>query len=313
MKACTQCKKPYDISHFVSLQNGKETMHCKTCRIKDIKRARNPSSKRFKLNQLYQKIKSELPPCELCGDDDIEHKEFDHIDPVTKIREVTNMTSFELMRAEAAKCRSLCKKCHRKQTTSIQRKLRRTENLMSSHKLINRNRNHINSVKMRIGGCQHPGCTDIFDEHILSFYEFDHINFTQKTANAAHLSDKGYSIANIDKELAKCELVCGYCHKKRTTELRKQKVIYFLQFTSPIRVPDKKKLSRKPELSMQSVIQIRALWNSGKYLMTEIADQFNRNRLAISLIVNNKTYFDPKYVKHHQRTINYKKRKRNSD
>lgn len=66
--------------------------------------------------------------CQVCGYN--EHPaalQFDHIDPLTKIRDVSNMIELKLKRImdEVRKCRVLCANCHSIHTVETLRKERR--------------------------------------------------------------------------------------------------------------------------------------------------------------------------------------------
>ena len=73
-----------------------------------------------------------------------------------------------------------------------------------------RNRDHIRQIKMK------STCADcgLADWRVL---EFDHLPGTVKDKGIANILG-GWSIARIDKEIAKCEIVCANCHRIRTLE-----------------------------------------------------------------------------------------------
>ena len=87
--------------------------------------ARPPSGRKAAKREFVLRLKFERGQCEDCGlpVDEWNHPamEWDHIDPMTKTFELSraqnikNMT-FELIRAEADKCRLLCAICHRLRT-----------------------------------------------------------------------------------------------------------------------------------------------------------------------------------------------------
>lgn len=60
----------------------------------------------------------------------------------------------------------------------------------------------------------HP-CTDCGEADALVL-EFDHIKRTQKKRGVAWLVSNSYQWATILAEIAKCEVVCTNCHRRRT-------------------------------------------------------------------------------------------------
>ena len=52
--------------------------------------------------------------------------------------------------------------------------------------------------------------------------EFDHLPEFEKVQGVGYLASKGYSWAKIEAEMAKCEVVCGNCHRIRTAARRKK-------------------------------------------------------------------------------------------
>ena len=58
-------------------------------------------------------------------------------------------------------------------------------------------------------------CVDC-DESDPIVLEFDHLPQFDKTENISVMIRNGVSWENIQKEIAKCELVCANCHRRRT-------------------------------------------------------------------------------------------------
>jgi hypothetical protein len=46
--------------------------------------------------------------------------------------------------------------------------------------------------------------------------EFDHVRGGPKVANVAYLVNRGYGLEALDAEIAKCDVVCANCHRRRT-------------------------------------------------------------------------------------------------
>ena len=132
--------------------------------------------------------------------------EFDHIDPTTKkfsISDGITRVSMEKLLEEISKCDCICTNCHRLRTyRTFTEKL---DNNFSNFVLINKN--YVNSLK------ENNPCLDCG-----YFYRYFQMDFD-------HLEDKNFGIAKgvykkslktLKLEIAKCELVCGNCHKIRT-------------------------------------------------------------------------------------------------
>ena len=77
-------------------------------------------------------------------------------------------------------------------------------------------RGHVNRIKIEIGEC--VDCGLICDELTVVAFAFDHLDPTIKTAAISKMVNrpKKYTIAVIEAEIAKCELVCHCCHAFRT-------------------------------------------------------------------------------------------------
>jgi 5-methylcytosine-specific restriction endonuclease McrA len=58
-----------------------------------------------------------------------------------------------------------------------------------------------------------PPCADCGEADIVVL-EFDHLR--DKLLNISVLSREGYSLTKLKQEIAKCEVVCANCHRRRT-------------------------------------------------------------------------------------------------
>ena len=61
-------------------------------------------------------------------------------------------------------------------------------------------------------------CTDCGLHYPHYVMQYDHLD--NKVLDVSRMVQDGYSIATIDKEIAKCELVCANCHCVRTWNRR---------------------------------------------------------------------------------------------
>ncbi len=72
-----------------------------------------------------------------------------------------------------------------------------------------------NKIRLRIYLSNHP-CVDCGETDI-RLLEFDHVR-GHKTANISRLLTQGRNWSIIEAEIAKCEIRCANCHRKRTSE-----------------------------------------------------------------------------------------------
>ena len=71
---------------------------------------------------------------------------------------------------------------------------------------------------IKIGrGCEAEGC-EWCGEFYPEMLDFDHINPNKKRAEISTMYT--HTRENIDKEIAKCRVVCANCHRKLTKEAR---------------------------------------------------------------------------------------------
>jgi hypothetical protein len=71
---------------------------------------------------------------------------------------------------------------------------------------------YINSIKRNIGKCE---CCNVFVEKgSEQCFDFDHIDRTTKKTEVSQLIES--RIEKIDKEIAKCRLLCCKCHRLKT-------------------------------------------------------------------------------------------------
>ena len=302
---CFRCGKSHHLSNFINENNGKQTVTCKSCRSYDKK-------KLSKVMQKYKILKLSLPPCEICGDDDPKHKEFDHVNPEEKNCSVRDSGTLEQLEKEYKKCRCLCMKCHRKHSY-YQSLKQSTENIHGSwykNKLIRKK--YVNHLKLTIGKCQGENCPDQFDPENLMFYDFDHINPEEKVDSISSLvCRRRIKFENLKKELEKCRLLCGYCHQKHTFiqrqfNIKKNKTLQqpiniidqsAWHIQNPVKYPNSERL--KKIFTAERVPLIRQDWNTGKYTQINLSLKYSIPRSNIVNIVNNKTYHDPNYIKSH--------------
>ena len=81
-----------------------------------------------------------------------------------------------------------------------------------------RNAGYISKLKLE------TGCTDCgYNKHAEAL-EYDHTE-DNKSFDVGSAVARAYSIKRILEEIAKCELVCANCHRVRTSERRKLRLL----------------------------------------------------------------------------------------
>jgi len=85
-------------------------------------------------------------------------------------------------------------------------------------------KNEANSVKrnqdfIRAYKENHP-CVDCNTRYPYYVMDFDHLEGFEKLSNVSLLTRQAFSLERIEEEMAKCELVCSNCHRKRTHKRR---------------------------------------------------------------------------------------------
>ena len=73
----------------------------------------------------------------------------------------------------------------------------------------------VDELKVKIGGCSNCG---FFNEELLSYLEFDHLNPKEKILPIATMIIQGYTLEQIIEECKKCRLICRMCHKIHTSK-----------------------------------------------------------------------------------------------
>jgi len=63
-------------------------------------------------------------------------------------------------------------------------------------------------------------CADCGQAYPPWVLQFDHLDASKKQAAVANMATRGPSLARVEKEIAKCEIVCANCHAERTYRRR---------------------------------------------------------------------------------------------
>ena len=153
-------------------------------------------------------------PCTDCGETDLRVLELDHVLPRSSyVAELlSDCARPDAVRDEIKRCEVVCANCHRRRTAKRGgwKRLRPDqEEPLHRKPFIDRNLRWVYEQLSR------ASCVDCGLEDPLVL-EHDHVG--DKRDSVMALVHNGYSRANIEKEIAQCEVRCVNCHRRRHVE-----------------------------------------------------------------------------------------------
>ena len=210
-RQCHRCYKVKIDTEFIV--DDTEYTHCTYCR--EIIRLGSLRRHQKRREYLLQLKLDKGGQCVDCHTIDLEILEFDHVygDKIAPVRRISN---FEGMKVEADKTELRCVNCHMKKIENISERIEITEDnerIQYSRAYRERNRDYVDEIKMKSGGCEECGW---FDEKYLQVLHFDHVNGSTKDHNISDLVRHGRALDIIMDEIKKCRVLCANCHRKRT-------------------------------------------------------------------------------------------------
>lgn len=107
----------------------------------------------------------------------------------------------------------LCRSCHREYGKAYYL-INKTD--INHKRLVNRRRYRLRNRKSLTDYLASHPCVDC-GEGDVRVLEFDHVRGT-KEANISNLVREGWAWQRIVREIAKCEVRCANCHRRRTVE-----------------------------------------------------------------------------------------------
>lgn len=161
-------------------------------------------------------------PCADCGGTFEPYQmDFDHRDPAKKSFDVTSgramLMSRDRLLDEVAKCEIVCANCHA--IRSARQAAQRGESQRASRPETARSasaRRHALERRDLLLALRDRPCADCHAQFPAAVMEFDHRDPAQKRFNVAHSWCR--SVQSISDEVAKCDIVCRNCHRRRTVE-----------------------------------------------------------------------------------------------
>jgi hypothetical protein len=181
-------------------------------------RRNQPRLKRAAAELVYEFLKGH--PCAECGERDILVLEFNHLDPAVKSANICDLirscTSASGIQAEIAKCEVLCANCHQRRTT-VERMAHFKRGGAESGKMPSwRRAANERNARMVLDRLSQAVCRDcaVADPLVL---QFDHRS--AKSKDIGWLVSSGCRADLIAAELAKCDVRCANCHRRRTARV----------------------------------------------------------------------------------------------
>jgi hypothetical protein len=148
-------------------------------------------------------------PCVVCGEKNPDLIEAAHIDPRTKLFNLSQASSVAAFDEEAKKCVGKCVSCHNAETSS-QHGMTKDERRLARRQFV--------AAKMAERGCCDK-CGKEYDGRQRQWH-FDHKTTGDKKNNVSWLVHNRAPFNVIATEITKCDLLCCGCHKLVTDARR---------------------------------------------------------------------------------------------
>jgi hypothetical protein len=161
-------------------------------------------------------------PCADCGGRFLPHQmDFDHRDPATKTFNICSgramLKSREVLLSEVAKCDVVCVNCHRLRSRRRHRAWLATR-IPSTAPRIESHRERWRHNADILDQLRSVPCADCGGRFAQCSMDYDHREGTKKVRSVSQLVSQ--SLRTVLDEVAKCDIVCGNCHRIRTFNRR---------------------------------------------------------------------------------------------
>jgi hypothetical protein len=224
LRTCGKCGLSLPLDSFSRYGKGGYQWWCKECFRTYFRERGSLHHRQVRQSKAKRKLRAQLHvlrfleahPCTDCGEADPVVLEFDHVG--VKTRDVASMVGdgirLDLIDAEIAQCEVVCANCHRRRTARSNRSWRADlaalDELALNRERRHRNVSHVIDVLTQ-SKCFDCGLADI------AVLEFDHIGV--KRDSVTNVAWGEYSMENLTREIAQCEIRCANCHRRRTAEV----------------------------------------------------------------------------------------------
>jgi hypothetical protein len=186
---------------------------------KIIKPRNKCTTTKTRLKKLITESRMDQGVCAHCDETDIRLFEFAHYSRKDKsIVSVSQHQNLTEVRLELEKGRWLCVWCHRLET-KMENDIIYGPKITTSQIYRAKHKHFIDTIKVNIGSCNF--CMLTVTLETCSFFEFDHIDPSQKSNTISNLI--GHKKSTILAEIEKCRLLCCRCHRLRTIKQMQDK------------------------------------------------------------------------------------------
>lgn len=228
-KLCFRCKIEQELDQFnkkTSKKDGLDT-YCKKCSkiLRYNKRQNNLEEfRKTNLKKMAERIKwiqdiKRDRPCLDCGKIFLPYcMDFDHVpERGKKIKSISRMVKEnapkERILQEIEKCDLVCVLCHNKRTR--ERTVEKFGPERRANKIILKNVDIINNFKDK-------PCVICGEKYPAYNMQCNHIDPSLKIMDICQM--KSYKTETLLQELAKCEVICALCHRKKSIEEQDDKI-----------------------------------------------------------------------------------------
>jgi hypothetical protein len=215
---CSRCERNLSVTAF-NRHGGGRQWWCRECfrayfrERGELHRQQVARTKPARIRRLRRYVCEYLRrhPCSQCSESDISVLDFHHLgDKTAEIaRMVSSGLGVERVAEEISRCKVLCANCHRRVTAASIGWWRLDPSVLDGRNLDPTRRRNLRYVwtLLEKGSCCDCGETDPV------VLEFDHIG--EKRKSVCDLARYGCSILTLQAEIAKCEIRCVSCHRRR--------------------------------------------------------------------------------------------------
>ena len=222
VRRCSACGNTLPLEMFNRLRDGRQWW-CRSCfrlyfrERGDYHRQQSGTARtsRVARARAHRATHLETHPCSDCGEADPVVMEFDHVG--TKQAAVAKLlgdgASLARIDAEIAECEVVCVNCHRIRTARRGNWIRGAPDWRA--RLAGRPRSQAAKIRYAYEALERSGCVDC-GQRSLEVLDFDHLR--DKVANVSVMLVQDSTLADVIDEIAKCEVRCANCHRRRTAE-----------------------------------------------------------------------------------------------